>query len=202
MTGIIYKFYELISKDDKNGIYRCKTCVSLGKPIPTKTDKSCSLFASSNLIKHLEIHQEDYVEYVRLTDQNKTPTNKKRKIPEKSSETTHIKTPTIVNSLFKQEKFAIGGVNQRERLVYLNKMIIKCMLPISIVESSGFKEYMRYVDPSFTMPSCHTIKRTSLPYLVQKVRGKIQDILNDIDFPNVSTDGWTDATMRVYLPRD
>ena len=38
---------------------------------------------------------------------------------------------------------------------------LKCMIPIpiSIVESEGFIEYIKYLDPSFSMPTRPTIKK-------------------------------------------
>jgi hypothetical protein len=39
------------------------------------------------------------------------------------------------------------------------------MLPISIVEHPGFKEYLKYLDPMFTMPSRARIKDTGLTKL-------------------------------------
>ena len=35
-------------------------------------------------------------------------------------------------------------------------MLIKCMLPLSIVEREGFKEFINYIDPSFVMPTRKT----------------------------------------------
>ena len=194
--SLIYRFYDLISKDDKNGLYRCKTCVSMGKK---NTDKSSSLFANSNLVKHLETagHEEALSEFNRLTEQNKTPVNNKKRRLYDSPNITPTNLLTS-GSIAVQNKFNISGQTQRERLIKLNKMIVKCMLPISIVESAGFKEYIQYIDPSFTMPNRETIKRSSLPYLVQEVQVKIKNILINIEFPNVSTDGWTDASMRPY----
>ena len=35
----------------------------------------------------------------------------------------------------------------------LFKLIVKCMQPLSIVESEDFKEFVVTLDPSFTMPN-------------------------------------------------
>ncbi len=44
-------------------------------------------------------------------------------------------------------------------------MLVRCMLPISLVENKGFKEYILYMDPSFSMPTRSRIKDTGLPDL-------------------------------------
>jgi hypothetical protein len=49
------------------------------------------------------------------------------------------------------------------------------MLPISIVEHRGFKEYLTYLDPSFTMPSRARIKDTGLPKLKSFFKKKLKD---------------------------
>ncbi len=53
-------------------------------------------------------------------------------------------------------------------------MLTRCMLPISIVEHPGFKEYQKYLDPSLTMPSRARIKDTGLPKLKSFVQEKIR----------------------------
>ncbi len=42
-------------------------------------------------------------------------------------------------------------------------MIVKCMLPISLVEKEGFMEYVEYLNPSFSMPTRNRIRDTGLP---------------------------------------
>jgi hypothetical protein len=54
-------------------------------------------------------------------------------------------------------------------------MLTRCMLPISIVEHRGFKEYLTYLDPSFTMPSRARIKDTGLPKLKSFFKKKLKD---------------------------
>ena len=72
------------------------------------------------------------------------------------------------------------------------------MLPLSIVENSGFREFMNHMDPSFTMPSRKTIKSTGLPRLKEMVFGKLKMQLEKNQHPNISVDGWTDATARAF----
>jgi len=72
------------------------------------------------------------------------------------------------------------------------------MLPISIVDNPGFREYINYIDPSFTIPSRKTIKDTSLPKMKEAVETKITNILKTIKHPNVCTDLWSDATARPF----
>ena len=77
-------------------------------------------------------------------------------------------------------------------------MLVKCMLPTSIVENEGFKEWVEYMDPCFSLPTRHTIKVTGLPTLRSFVNQVNTDILKDIPWPNVSCDGWGDDVIRSW----
>ena len=77
-------------------------------------------------------------------------------------------------------------------------MLVKCMLPVSIVETDGFMEWVEYMDPYFNLPTRHTIKVTGLPSLRKYVDGQNREILKEIPWPNVSCDGWSDDTIRSW----
>ena len=77
-------------------------------------------------------------------------------------------------------------------------MLARCMLPIPLVENEGFREYINYLDPSFNMPSRATVKNTGIPNLKLVVQNEIKDVLKTIPFVNISTDLWTDATVRPF----
>lgn len=59
-------------------------------------------------------------------------------------------------------------------------MIVKCMLPISIVDNIAFREYISYIDPSFNMPSRKTIKDSTLPQMKTACQNKIKSLLSNI----------------------
>jgi hypothetical protein len=72
------------------------------------------------------------------------------------------------------------------------------MLPVSLVDNSAFKEYINYLDPSFSIPSRETIKDSSLPKLKECFENNIKEIMSKIKHPNVCTDLWTDSTARPF----
>ena len=72
------------------------------------------------------------------------------------------------------------------------------MLPLSLVETAGFKEFINYIDPSFSMPSRKTVKSTGIPELKDMIVVKLKELLEKIEFPNMSTDGWSDPTLRPF----
>ena len=76
-------------------------------------------------------------------------------------------------------------------------MLIKCMLPLSLVENKGFTEYIEYVCPSFSMPTRYTLKE-SLPSRVGVVTQKIKTQLASMEWINISLDGWSDKVQRSF----
>lgn len=77
-------------------------------------------------------------------------------------------------------------------------MLIKCMLPISLVDSAAFRDYIKFLDPSFSMPTRRTINDTALPKLKEICQKRIKDILNNIATVTVCTDLWSDCTARPF----
>ena len=53
------------------------------------------------------------------------------------------------------------------------------MLPVSLVDNSAFREYINYLDPSFSIPSRKTIKDSSLPKLKECIENKIKMIMSN-----------------------
>lgn len=73
------------------------------------------------------------------------------------------------------------------------------MLPISIVEKEGFREYVNYLNPSFSIPTRHRIKETGLPALRTSVDLQLMLILLALKSINISVDGWTDPIFRCFF---
>ena len=84
------------------------------------------------------------------------------------------------------------------RTFALVKMLVCLMLPVSIIESRAFREFMSVFDPSFNCPTRHTVKTSGLGSLWDKVDFKIRALLNSMTYVNISVDGWSDAAIRCY----
>ena len=72
------------------------------------------------------------------------------------------------------------------------------MLPISLIITKGFTEFLSILDPYFNVPNFTTVKR--------KIRGinfileeKIKMLLKKVSHVNISIDIWSDATMRSFV---
>ena len=104
------------------------------------------------------------------------------------------------NNLFGSpvQKYKNNSPLQTERLYKLVSMLVKCLLPISIVENSAFKDYINYIDPSFSIPTRSSVKNSVLPQLKNGCQNKINKILSQIPSVNTSMDAWTDAALRPF----
>ena len=161
-----------------------------------------SLGSTTNLHKHMqtEIHLKEYTDYKKSLDNTPSRNIKRRKIDFDASPNTPNKAFDFSSfqCFSSHKKYKTNSVTQHERLLKLTSMIVKCMIPISIVESEGFIEYIKYLDPSFSMPTRPTIKKTALPEMKLMVQNKIKAIINTIQSVSTSMDAWTDAAARPF----
>ena len=72
------------------------------------------------------------------------------------------------------------------------------MLPPSLVNNEGFRDFISYLDPSFNIPTRSNIKDSGRPGLKGVVQNELKEVLKNIDYVNISTDLWTDATVRPF----
>lgn len=72
------------------------------------------------------------------------------------------------------------------------------MQPISIVEKEGFRDFIEFLEPSFSIPTRYRVKESGLPNLKVLVENKIKQELAQLNSINISLDGWSDAIMRSF----
>lgn len=68
-------------------------------------------------------------------------------------------------SAFKRTKYPVNSEIQKYKFKQLSNMIIKCMLPVSIVENENFTEWLEKTDPSFNIPDYKTFKEKGKNYI-------------------------------------
>lgn len=155
------------------------------------------------MIKHLksELHfDKEYQELIELERNSNRPGKRRRlnfDIENTPTDSPNKKLPDM-GVLTIQQKFKPDSLIQHERMLKIVVMLVKCMLPISLVEHKAFREYISYIDPSFNMPSGETVKLTGLPKLCQQVNERMKLRLTNISWVNVSLDLWSDAILRPY----
>ena len=117
--------------------------------------------STTNLISHLkEKHEETaYKELLELNNPLITSSQVKRK-----------RVDTLITEKFATTtvKYSSNSLIQKSRFKNLSDFIIKAMLPVSIVETTAFKDFYSTIDPSFNIPSVRTIKNNGILFYLLK----------------------------------
>ena len=160
LKAIIYKYYkfERIENEHKPGETKVYTCLHCGEEKRAKT--------TSNLITHLETAEDHqnilnkYNEEVKNDKENMSPINS----PMRANKRFRIDSPqtnTITSCFFKATKYEMSSQIQKDRTNYLLAMLIKCMLPLSLVENEYFTTYVSLIDSQFNMPTVKTMNKSN-----------------------------------------
>ena len=80
----------------------------------------------------------------------------------------------------------------------IEDLIVKCNLPLSLVENEHFRHFLSVVDSRYTPPSRSTVA-SQLANMAEKVEQQIGDSLDSVKSVNLTLDIWSDRTMRSYL---
>ncbi|KAL4083712.1 hypothetical protein QTP88_029028 [Uroleucon formosanum] len=71
---------------------------------------------------------------------------------------------------------------------------------MSVVEDTGFKEFVNMLNPSYKIPNRHTITKTLIPAAYEKCVNEVQSmILNELDKACLTTDCWTSRDNKSYI---
>jgi hypothetical protein len=81
----------------------------------------------------------------------------------------------------------------------VNDLIIKLGLPISIVERPAFVNFMKTVDPKFSVTSRRTLSRTTIPLLYEKMQDQLKAFCSTARFLSLALDIWSDRRLRSFF---
>ena len=81
----------------------------------------------------------------------------------------------------------------------VNDLIIKLGLPISIVERPAFINFMKTVDPKFSLTSRRTLSRTTIPLLYEKMHNQLKMFCSTATFLSLALDVWSDRKLRSFF---
>lgn len=120
----------------------CKANVSRG-------GQNKASFNTTNLIRHLKRHSEQYAEYCGAT------------------EAKVLKQPTLLATV---SKLSHGSEKYRGITERIAAFIALDDQPLSVVDNGGFRDLMEYIEPRYDIPSRHYMCDTAIPALHKKVR--------------------------------
>ncbi|KAJ8271074.1 hypothetical protein GJAV_G00122450 [Gymnothorax javanicus] len=151
----VWRFYEL--EDECRPAAKCKVC----KLMVSRGGSNRASCNTTNLIRHLQKHEAEYKEYSAATESK-----------------AGLKQQTLLASL-RKDKFPRGGEKARMITQRLTDLIALDDQPISVVENTGFRRLLEFLEPRYELPSRHFITSTAIPQLYNKVRTHVRDLLSD-----------------------
>ncbi|KAL4152780.1 hypothetical protein QTP88_000613 [Uroleucon formosanum] len=151
------------------------SCVRVGKDLSTVSEPSCS--RSSNIANQATaVH-----EVTPILKSNPLKRSRQLAIPN-----------------YTPKKISVDG--QKKLDTALIKLFIKDLQPFSVVEDTGFKEFVNMLNPSYKIPNRHTISKTLIPAAYEKCVNEVQSmILNELDKACLTTDCWTTRDNKSYI---
>ena len=78
-------------------------------------------------------------------------------------------------------------------------MIATDLRPLSIVEDSGFKEFVKSLDNRYDLPSRKTLSTVTLPQLLEETETTIIKQLSEAAWVAITSDAWTSRTQTPFL---
>jgi len=123
--------------------------------------------------------------------------------------TDHVSTPcdnqgklqTTMNAYLKApSERTVSVLRQRSVTSSLvTNLIVKCGLPVSIVDNVNFRAFVADLDPNVSVPCRQTVTQTILPQQLTQMREKLQHIIDDSSDVSLTTDIWTDRRAHAFL---
>ena len=121
-----------------------------------------------------------------------TPSAKKRKITSSSQ-------PTITEAISRLSKYPIDSVKHKAITSKITKLLVKQMLPASLVESPEWLDLLHELNPQYQCPSRKHFSDSSIPTLYTQVKSQVLTDLKSATGISCTSDGWTSITTDPYL---
>ncbi|XP_072569011.1 zinc finger BED domain-containing protein 4-like [Paramormyrops kingsleyae] len=158
----------------------CKTEVSRG-------GSSTATYNTTNLIKHLRKHHvKEHAEFEQATSS-------------KGAGGTAQQQLTLSESLQRREKYPANSVKATK----ITEKIMECIVldgePLSLVERTGFRRLIEFLESRYTIPSRKYFTETALPELYKRVRDHIAKQIKDVTAMSFTTDIWSSDVCPISL---
>jgi zinc finger BED domain-containing protein 1 (E3 SUMO-protein ligase ZBED1) len=99
---------------------------------------------------------------------------------------------------FTPKKISVDGQKKLDNS--LMKLFIKDLQPFSVVEDTGFKEFVNMLNPGYKIPNRHSISKTLIPAAYEKCVNEVKEtISNELVTACLTTDCWTSRDNKSYI---
>ena len=97
--------------------------------------------------------------------------------------------PKIVR--FFQPQLSHDSARSKAITASIARFIAKDLRPYSVVESGGFRDMMKTVEPRYKIPSRQHFSEKCVPQMYEKTKEKVKEELNQAERVALTTDAWT-----------
>lgn len=109
---------------------------------------------------------------------------------------------TITSFFGQQQKKVYDLKHPRQKAIndaLVKDLIIKCGLPLSIVDHQDFRHFLHVLDPLHVPVARSTITSVTIPGMVKAKKELIKSRPAEVSSVSVTTDIWSDRKMRSFL---
>ena len=174
---------------------RCDLCLPDIKEVKTK-DSSTSNLKTHLFHNHPAAHADLHNKVAKgSSDSPFTPTEssqaKKRKAV--SSQ------PTITEAIARYTKYTTDSVKHKNITSKITLLLVKQMLPPSLVESQEWTDLLHELNPQYVCPSRKHFSDNAIPSLYSQVKSVVMSDLKTAAGISCTTDGWSSVTTDPYV---
>ena len=94
------------------------------------------------------------------------------------------------------------GLQDQKRMKvdqYVTRLIIGKSLPLTLVDSTEFKELVNCLDKRYAPPGSLRLRNKLIPASVERIKSNLKRILKNIIKLNISSDIWSDPDLRAFI---
>lgn len=81
----------------------------------------------------------------------------------------------------------------------LLKLFVKDFQPFKVVEDSGFKEFVKALNPSYELPNRNTISKVRIPAMYERCLGEMKELVSTVESACLTTDCWTSRNNESFM---
>jgi len=81
----------------------------------------------------------------------------------------------------------------------LLKLFVNDFQPFKVVEDSGFKQFVKLLNPNYELPNRHTISKELIPAMYEKCLGEMKSLISKVESACLTTDCWTSRNNESFM---
>jgi hypothetical protein len=132
-----------------------------------------------------------------LQRKHKNEYNKSRNIND--DEDSREENIDVINDLSTTSSSPSKTKQKRINMAIAKSLIIKCNLPLSIVENGAFRDFMSECNIKWQLISSKKLKSEHISFFKEKVDKAVRQALNGVRNVTLTVDGWSDRKCRSFI---